>query len=207
MVKTTSILAVFVSVVLASGAPVAQAQDWGHDFRLSSTTFENGAKQLPLVMIYPLTSCTSNGSVGLDQSPELSWTDAPRHTRSFVVIMYDVTASFTHWGMYNISGMATGLPANAGVAGSTAGTQVSNDFGDLSYDGPCPPTNFSPLAHDYVVTVYALDIELPTLPTFGDFPPGPQALYHALIAAGRDGQILDSASIFGFYSAAVPPGP
>ena len=75
----------------------------------------------------------------------------------------------------------------------------------LSYDGPCPPTNFAPLAHDYVVTVYALDIELPTLPTFGDFPPGSQALYHALIAVGRDGHILASAHISGFYSAAVPP--
>jgi len=55
--------------------------------------------------------------------------------------------------------------------------------------------------------VYALDIKLPTLPSFGDFLPGSQALYHALIAAARGGHILDSASITGFYSAAAPPGP
>lgn len=204
MVKMTSVLAVFISVILASVAPVAQAEDWEHGFHLSSTTFQNGAEQLPLSMIYPAAGCTSNGSVGLDQSPELSWTNAPRDTRSFVVVMYDVTASFTHWGMYNISSKATGLLENTGVAGSTVGTQISNDFGDLSYDGPCPPP-VTPLAHDYVVTVYALDIELPTLPTFGVFSPGAQALYHALIAVGRDDHILATAHISGLYSAAVPP--
>jgi len=49
--------------------------------------------------------------------------------------------------------------------------------------------------------VYALDEELPTLPTMGSFPPGAEALYHALIAAGSDGHILGSASITGFFPA------
>jgi Raf kinase inhibitor-like YbhB/YbcL family protein len=189
--------------------------DGGQRFRLSSTTFENNAT-LPLSMIatFPSTSnpnlnaCTVDGSRGGNQTPELSWTGAPKGTRSFVMIMYDVTASFTHWGMYNISPMATELPANAGVSGSTFGTQVANDYGigDLSYDGPCPPTSLSPLVHRYVFTVYALDTTLPKLPTFGQFLPGSEALYHALIAAGRGGHILASASISGIYSAAAPPG-
>ena len=101
--------------------------------------------------------------------------------------------------MYNISGEASGLPQNAGVVGSNYGLQVSNDFGDLSYDGPCPPPQFNPVVHQYVFTVYALDIKLPTLPTFGDFPPGAEALYHALLAAGRGGHILKSASITGHF--------
>ena len=176
----------------------------GNDFKLSSSTFKNGAT-LPLSMIYD--SCTYNGEAGGDESPELSWTGAPRNTRSFVMVTYDVTASFTHWGMYNISGELSMLPANAGAPGSTYGVQIANDFGDLNYDGPCPPTTQVPQTHQYVFTLYALDSTLPTLPAYGNFPPGAEALYHALIRAGRDGHILETASISGFYSAAAPPGP
>jgi len=97
-------------------------------FQLSSTTFTDGGT-LPLVTVY--NNCPAYPGGG-DQSPELSWTKAPGGTRSFVVVTYDVTASFTHWGMYNISSKTKELPLNAGVAGSMYGTQVSNDFGDLS---------------------------------------------------------------------------
>lgn len=86
---------------------------------------------------------------------------------------------------------------------------VANDYGigDVSYDGPCPPTSLTPQVHHYVFTVYALDTKLPTLPSFGQFLPGSEALYNALVAAREGGHILDSASISGFYSAAAPPGP
>ncbi|HXW56749.1 MAG TPA: YbhB/YbcL family Raf kinase inhibitor-like protein [Candidatus Cybelea sp.] len=207
-------LVLMLSAAVRMNSTAAAGSQWDHHFELRSSTFENGAA-LPLNMIYtyylptaPTTNiCTYNGEAGGDESPELSWTDPPRHTHSFVVVTYDVTASFTHWGMYNISGEQTGLPAGAGVAGSTYGKQIANDFGDLSYDGPCPPTSETPLVHHYVFTLYALDTMLPTLPTQGDFPPGAEALYHALIRAARDGHILDSASISGDYSAAAPPGP
>ena len=185
-----------------------------HRFRVRSTTFQNNAT-LPLSMIFTLSSsptgpnsCTLDGSAGGNQSPELSWTGVPEGTKSFAVIMYDITASFTHWGIYNISANATELPANAGVVGSTFGTEVTNDYGlgDLSYDGPCPPTTVTPVVHHYVFTVYALDTKLPTLPVFGQFLPGAEALYNSLTAAGEGGHILDSASISGFYSATAPPG-
>jgi len=55
------------------------------------------------------------------------------------------------------------------------------------------------VSHHYVFTVYALDVTLPTLPSFGDFPPGAEALYHALIDAGKCGDILETASIDGFF--------
>ena len=168
----------------------------GHGkFRLSSTTFSDGGT-LPLSTVYNQCPYYPGGG---DLSPELSWTNAPHGTHSFVVVTYDVTASFTHWGMYNISPNETGLPQNAGVAGSSFGVQIANDFGDLSYDGPCPPPQFTPVVHHYIFTVYALDTALPILPKFGDFPPGAEALYHALIAAGRGGHILQSASISGFF--------
>lgn len=198
----TCIIAVSVFGLLSASQTQAQpsanaSSDSPGKFRVTSTTFQNHST-LPFSMVYNQCSAYPGGA---NQSPELSWTQAPRGTGSFVVIAYDVTASFTHWGMYNVSGNATGLPENAGVAGSTYGQQVANDFGDISYDGPCPPLQLTPVSHHYVFTVYALDIDLRTLPTFGDFPPGAEALYHALLHAGRHGHILASASTSGFFPA------
>lgn len=211
---------VLLTLVLLPGVRTSGAETsdsgWAHSFRVHSTTFANKTTlplstiaTIPISSTNPANSCTLNGAPGGDQSPELSWTGVPEGTRSFVVVLYDVTASFTHWGMYNISGNATGLPENAGVANSTFGNQINNDFGfGEQYDGPCPPTGAGviPLVHRYVFTVYALDTKLPVLPAYGIFLPGAEALYHALLKAGREGHILASASITGFYSAAAPPG-
>jgi len=210
-VVVLSMLLPLVPVTAVSGADEA---DSTQRFQLTSTTFGNGAT-LPLSMIFTspsqtnpkINTCTLDGSTGGDQSPQLAWTGAPARTGSFVVIMYDTVASFTHWAMYNIPATTTELPENAGVAGSSLGVQVSNDFGDLSYDGPCPPTAYQPVVHKYVITVYALDSMLPVLPSSGVFPPGSEALYHALIRAGTEGHILETATIVGMYSATAPPGP
>lgn len=207
---------VLFALVLAAVVPVngADADTWdgAHRFRLSSTTFENNAT-LPLSMIASpaFGTCTSNGTAGGNESPELSWTNAPRGTRSFAVVVYDIDAAFTHWGIYNISADTTELPQNAGVTGSTAGTQIYNDFALPEYDGPCPPTNIQPVRHRYVFTVYALDTDLKVF-NQGQvfplhFPALPEGLYHSLLEAGRRHHILKSASISGFYSATAPPGP
>jgi Raf kinase inhibitor-like YbhB/YbcL family protein len=197
------LLTLCLTTVVWAGVTLASDQD--RDFSVSSSTFSAGAT-LPLSTIYADSSCTYNGSVGGDMSPELSWKNAPRGTRSFVVVLYDVTASFTHWGIYDISGNVNRLPQNAGIAGSSYGTQVANDFGDLSYDGPCPPMTYTPYIHQYVFTVYALDTTLPNLPTYGDFSPGAEALYHALLKAGREQHILASASITSYYASTAAPG-
>ena len=178
----------------------------GSEFKLTSTTFPNDGT-MPVSTVYTVPSstnaavniCTANGAPGGNQSPELSWSGAPWETRSFVVVLYDVTASFTHWGMYNIAPQVHSLPMNAGVNGSSYGTEVVNDFGNAQYDGPCPPAGVAPLAHQYVFTVYALSTQL-TLSTPPNFPANAETLYHALIEAARKQQILASASWTGFYS-------
>jgi hypothetical protein len=106
-------------VLLFSLSGFAAAQGGTHvadstGFQLSSTTFTNDAT-LPLSMINNITvnginSCSINGSPGGNQSPEMSWSNAPRSTTSFVVVLYDDTAAFTHWGMYNISAARPGYP-------------------------------------------------------------------------------------------------
>jgi Raf kinase inhibitor-like YbhB/YbcL family protein len=180
----------------AQGQSSTNDEGGNHRFQVTSTTFSDGGT-LPLRTVYDQCSFYPGGS---NRSPELSWTNTPRHTVSLIVVAYDVTASFTHWGMYNIAPTTTELPENAGITGSAFGFQVHNDFGrsNLKYDGPCPPPQLNPRAHEYVFTVYALDAA-PALPSFGDFPPGVETLFQALIRAGRREHILASASIRGFF--------
>lgn len=115
------------------------------------------------------------------------------------MIAYDVTAAFTHWGIYNIEPTARGLPANAGVANSTFGEQTLNDFFSPGYEGPCPPMNVAPFAHHYRFTVYALAVRL-QLPASANFPAAAETLYNALLAEAEHGRVLASASITGLYS-------
>ena len=172
--------------------------------QLSSTTFTNHGTLPPSVvynyLVNGLNICTASGVPGGDQSPQLAWTHVPRDTRSFVVMVYDTTASFTHWGMYNIPASTRELPEDAGIAGSTYGTQITNDFGDVSYDGPCPPQGVQPEAHHYVFTVYALDEQL-ALNVSANFPANAETLFHALLRAAERGHILARASLSVFYSA------
>jgi Raf kinase inhibitor-like YbhB/YbcL family protein len=197
-------LAIFVVTLSFAGPASSQFTRESDDgFRLHSASFENNTT-LPLSAVDNITVngsnlCSLGGAAGGNQSPQLSWSDPPRGTHSFAVIVFDTTASFSHWGIYNITGDATGLPANAGVAASTYGTQVLNDFGDPHYDGPCPPTNLPPNVHHYVFTVYALSSEL-TVPASANFPANVEALFRALLDAAMRGEVLGRASITGLYS-------
>jgi Raf kinase inhibitor-like YbhB/YbcL family protein len=202
--RLTTLVGAAVCVLAANAS--AQDDGWGFGrFQLTSATFANDT-MMPLSTINTIlnsnnvNSCTISGQPGGDHSPELSWTGAPPFTKSFVVTTYDETAAFTHWGMYNISSDATGLPENAGAAGSPYGQQIVNDFfSGAEYGGPCPPPNVAPFVHHYVFTVYALDIKL-KLPGSANFPANAETLYQALIKAGQDRHILASAKLIGLYT-------
>jgi Raf kinase inhibitor-like YbhB/YbcL family protein len=178
------------------------------DFHVKSTTFKQGAA-LPTSMadnflVNGLNVCTVDGSAGGNLSPELTWENAPRGTRSFAIVLFDDTASFTHWGIFNISANTTALPAGAGAADSVYGPQVNNDFGSLGYEGPCPPADVVPFAHHYVVTVYALDVKL-RLPVLVNFPQNAETLIQAIAQAGAEGHVLGRARIGGFFSTTPSP--
>ncbi|MGA3196823.1 MAG: YbhB/YbcL family Raf kinase inhibitor-like protein [Terriglobales bacterium] len=199
----STLLGLLFAVLLATPVTAQQKQAPTMPFQLTSSEFSSDST-LPISMILNVVQngvnlCSIDGSMGGDQSPELSWSNAPEHTQSYVVVTYDDTAAFTHWGMYNIPGTATGLPANAGVAGSTYGSQIANDFYAAEYDGPCPPPGVAPTVHHYVFTVYALDTTL-SLPGSPNFAPNAETLYHALISAGRFHHILATARLVGLYS-------
>jgi Raf kinase inhibitor-like YbhB/YbcL family protein len=198
---------------LTAGSLSAEQPMWGYGesrMELTSRSFTDG-NPLPAANIsnayYPKTTyngCSATGATGGDESPQLAWRHVPLNTRSFVVVLYDTTAAFTHWGMYNIAPYIRMLPQNAGVAGSQYGPQVTNDFLDPHYDGPCPPAGVAPDVHHYVFTVYALDTEL-DLGATANFPANGESLYQALIKAGRDGHILASAQLVALNSGSAPP--
>jgi Raf kinase inhibitor-like YbhB/YbcL family protein len=203
-----TITVAFGALCLLALATVVSAQEApSAEFQLTSNNFKDGGT-LPISAIYNYTSngsnaCSINGAVGLDKSPQLSWTGAPPETRSFAVTVFDTVAGVVHWGMYNISPEITSLPQNTGVAGSSYGLQVQNVFSDVSYDGPCPPAGVAPDNHRYLFTVWALDTEL-TLFSTANFPASALTLYRALVGAGSTRHILATASIVGFYSTTPP---
>ena len=194
-----------ISLVAASALSIAligSASAGDGRFTISSATFEDGG-WLPTSMAWNDPSCTKDGKAGGNTSPELSWRNAPEGVRTFVVVAFDITASFTHWGMYNIPVSTTTLPAGAGSANSTYGQQTLNDFPLKGYDGPCPPAGVVPFAHHYLFTVYALDTRI-EVPKFHNFPQYPEALLHVLADAGAKGHVLGSATIGGYYSTTPP---
>jgi Raf kinase inhibitor-like YbhB/YbcL family protein len=203
--------AVAIAAATLTAGPLS-AQNWDDDqgsMELTSSAFTNGGP-LPAANIYNILAtgttynvCSATGAGGGDQSPPLAWRHVPSGTRSFVVVLYDTTASFTHWGMYNIPANVRALPANAGAPGSQYGSQVLNDFFDQSYDGPCPPAGVAPEVHHYVFTVYALDRVLSL--GSANFPPFGESVYQALIKAGRGGHILASAELVALNSGSAPP--
>ena len=146
--KTLSSVAITAFAFLAL-ANFASAQV----FQVTSTSFTDNSF-LKIDQIFTRHETCPNGTrgnvcvpncrdVGGDKSPQLSWTHVPPGTTSFVVIAFDATAGFTHWGMYNIPHTTTSLPQNAGVVGSP-NPQILNVYNMESYGGPCPPRTDPP---------------------------------------------------------------
>lgn len=126
-------------------------------------------------------------------SPPLAWEDPPRGTQSFVLIVKDPDApngAFTHWVLYNLPPslrqLPEGVPNRAKLAdGSQHG---KNDFGQLGFGGPCPPSG----QHRYFFKLHALDQPL-------SLQAG--ASKEEVINA-MQGHVLDAAELMGIYGKA-----
>jgi Raf kinase inhibitor-like YbhB/YbcL family protein len=115
-------------------------------FILKSAAFENGS------FIPRLHTCD-----GKDVSPALFWSGVPDKTSSLALIVEDPDAprkAWVHWVLFDLPATTTDLPE--GVPGipvlKGGGAHGVNDFGNLGYGGPCPPSG----THNYVFTLYAL---------------------------------------------------
>jgi Raf kinase inhibitor-like YbhB/YbcL family protein len=99
---------------------------------------------------------------GADISPVLTWTEQPFGTKALAMIMDDPDAfrgRFVHWVLYDLPpdarSVAEGLAKDRQLANGAR--QGQNDFGEIGYNGPCPPKGSS---HRYVFKLYALDAKM-----------------------------------------------
>lgn len=112
---------------------------------LQSRNFQN-MKDIP-------TKFTGDGK---DITPHLQWNGFPENTKSFALACIDPDAPsgrWVHWVMINIPASITELEEGATLP--SGAKEITNDFGQTHYGGPCPPSG----THRYFFTVWALDVE------------------------------------------------
>jgi len=94
---------------------------------------------------------------GADMSPPLSWSGAPAGTGSYALIVDDPDAprgTFNHWLLFNMDPAIKDIKEDCVPVMATQGR---NDFGEVEYGGPKPPS----VEHSYFFKAYVLDTVLP----------------------------------------------
>jgi Raf kinase inhibitor-like YbhB/YbcL family protein len=110
------------------------------------------------------------GCSGGDLSPQLSWSNAPKGTKSFAITAYDPDAptgsGWWHWQLVNIPTTVSEVSAGAGSTTEDLAPQGSshskNDYGSRGFGGACPPVGHG--THRYRFTVHALSTDSLSLP-------------------------------------------
>ena len=105
------------------------------------------------------------GCTGKNQSPQLSWSNAPEGTKSFAITMYDPDAptgsGWWHWVVFDIPSDVNQLVENAGNVSMNLtpknAIQSITNYGVPGYGGPCPPEGHG--IHQYIITVHALKVD------------------------------------------------
>ena len=133
----------------------------------------------------------SFGCSGDNLSPQLSWADAPKGTKSFALTAYDPDAptgsGWWHW-------MAIDIPASVstlerGISGKTMqANEMNNDYGLKGFGGVCPPKGHG--MHRYQFTVFALPTEKLEVPAGAS---------NALIGFMLNSTALDKATLTATY--------
>ena len=137
---------------------------------------------------------------GADISPPLDWSDVPKNTKEYALILEDPDAPsgngenypFVHWIAYNfspnVSSIPEGLPSKAiRIQLPVSLDQGINSFHQIGYSGPMPPIGSG--LHHYRFTLYALDAELGVKP-----PITKEQLLKAI-----DGHTIATANLIGTY--------
>jgi Raf kinase inhibitor-like YbhB/YbcL family protein len=102
---------------------------------------------------------------GKDISPPLSWSDPPKGTVTFALIVDDPDApdpkapkmTWVHWILFNIPATTRELKEEITPEELPIGAQEGmNDYRRTAYGGPCPPIG----RHRYFFKLYALSSEI-----------------------------------------------
>ncbi|MGD1212418.1 MAG: YbhB/YbcL family Raf kinase inhibitor-like protein [Candidatus Acidiferrales bacterium] len=166
--------------------------------KLTTPAFTDGGT-IPIKYTCSATTPPPSGpmQISLGVSPLLQWTNVPKGTASFVLILHDADAHIAkafddipHWVVFNIPGDATqlaeGVPPDAPLANGTM--QGNNMMRRAAYQGPCAPPGGAP--HHYTFELYALDTKLDL----------PQGASRADIEKAMDGHVLSATVYIGLFS-------
>lgn len=95
---------------------------------------------------------------GKNTSPALAWSGVPSNAKSLVLTMIDTAVKqrpggWSHWVVVDLPAKDGSFAQGNAVlpAGAHA---LASDFGDMTYDGPCPPNGTG--VHTYEFTIWAL---------------------------------------------------
>jgi Raf kinase inhibitor-like YbhB/YbcL family protein len=114
--------------------------------KISSQAFKDGGKIPDKYTRY-----------GENRIPPIHLEDVPAQAKSLALIVDDPDApngTFNHWLLFNWDPGTKDIKENAVPVMATQGR---NDFGDVEYDGPQPPSG----EHRYFFRAFALDTVLP----------------------------------------------
>ena len=154
------------AALLTMGFAVSAAD--AANFTLKSTTFQDGKMMPKKVANSKVNAPTNANCVGDNVSPELSWSNVPEGTKSFVLLMVDPEgrggAGVFHWVAYGIPASVTGFAEGETSKQTDKYVGGKSTQGVAFYSGPCTPPGQSP--HHYTFTLVATDFA----PT--DLPPG-----------------------------------
>jgi Raf kinase inhibitor-like YbhB/YbcL family protein len=123
---------------------------------------------------------------GENINPALRIEGAPAEAKSLLLIMDDPDAPvglFTHWLVWNLDPKTTEIAENSVPKGAVQGT---NDYPNLGYGGPQPPSG----THRYYFKVFALDQTL-------DLKSGAK---RAEVDAAMRGHVIAQGQLMGRYS-------
>ncbi|HET9417765.1 MAG TPA: YbhB/YbcL family Raf kinase inhibitor-like protein [Chthoniobacterales bacterium] len=127
---------------LAVVAVAALAETGGGTMKITSSAFNEGG-MIP----------DKYAKDGQNVNPPLRIEDTPADAKSLLLIMDDPDAPvglFTHWLLWNIDPKTTEIAENSVPSGAVQGT---NDYPNLGYGGPQPPSG----THRYYFKIFALD--------------------------------------------------
>lgn len=154
-----SISATFAQQPTSTTAPAAPPM------RLTSSAFPDGG-----IIPIKFTQAAPGAAPGGGTSPELSWTNVPAGTQSFILHMHDVDVSRNksiddnlHWLVWNIPANLTGLPEGIPDGAQLPDGSYQMNVFTPSYRGPGAAAS-GPL-HHYIFELYALDTKLDVKPS------------------------------------------
>ena len=152
-------LLIFIFLVVLTGA--------GLYFYYINSPYSTGVKRTFLGKVESMT-ITSNSFINggkipkkytcddANVNPPLTFHAIPPESKSIVLIVEDKDSNpkdFTHWSVFDLSPYINGLDENTLPEQSTEGV---NSFGNIGYNGPCPPKR----THHYIFKLFALNTVL-----------------------------------------------